>query len=175
MCQRSHGRPAGEHYGNQETRVAYECGKSGERRESFGGGPACTHLYTCPTCTSEREALERRRKIELDTFITLNREFQQNQDSPGVVYAVSMAWFKQWEAFVRRKDTEAPGPIDNWCICAAPRGSGSLQQNLRPGSDYGSLSEAMWQFLQGSYGGGPQVLLHTRTANPPSQQPAPGG
>lgn len=140
--------------------------------DSFGGGPACTHLYTCPTCASEQEALERRRKAELDTFITLNREFQQNQDSPGVVYAVSMAWFKQWEAFVRRKDTEAPGPIDNWCICAAPRGSNSLQQSLRPGSDYGSLSEAMWQFLQGSYGGGPQVVLHTRTANPPSQ-PAP--
>lgn len=27
------------------------------------------------------------------------------------------------------------------------------------GSDYGSLSEPMWRFLQGSYGGGPEVPL----------------
>lgn len=131
--------------------------------DSFGGGSACTHLYTCPTCTSEREALESRRKLELETFVALNREFQQSQESPGEVYAVSMAWFKQWEAFVRGKETDAPGPIDNWCICGvtakSPSTAQTLQQSLRAGSDYGSLSEPMWRFLQGSYGGGPEVPL----------------
>lgn len=144
--------------------------------DSFGGGPACTHLYTCPTCTSEREALEHRRKQELDTFVTLNREFQQSQESPGVVYAVNMAWFKQWEAFVRGKETDAPGPIDNWAICAAAKAmtTQAPQQNLRAGSDYGSLSEPMWRFLQGSYGGGPEVPLQQPRSPPsPSQGSGP--
>lgn len=36
---------------------------------SFGGGPAVNHLYMCAICQVEIEALAKRRKMEIDTFI----------------------------------------------------------------------------------------------------------
>lgn len=153
--------------------------------DSFGGGPACTHLYVCPTCTAEQEALERRRRLEMDTFMALNRDFQSREGPPpATVYALSAAWFKQWEAFLRARQTEPPGPIDNTPICMGKGG----QQSLRVGTDYASLSEAMWRFLQGTYGGGPEVVLQaalpqlasmavrtasTLGARPPTSPPTP--
>jgi len=35
----------------------------------FGGGPAVNHLYVCSICQVEIEALAKRRRIEIDTFI----------------------------------------------------------------------------------------------------------
>lgn len=35
----------------------------------FGGGPAVNHLYMCAICQVEIEALAKRRKTEIDTFI----------------------------------------------------------------------------------------------------------
>lgn len=42
----------------------------------FGGGPACNHLYECPTCEQAAEALHKRITIEMDTFKQLNHDFQ---------------------------------------------------------------------------------------------------
>lgn len=39
---------------------------------SFGGGPAVNHLYMCAICQVEIEALAKRRKMEIDTFIKVN-------------------------------------------------------------------------------------------------------
>lgn len=39
---------------------------------SFGGGPAVNHLYMCAICQVEIEALAKRRKTEIDTFIKVN-------------------------------------------------------------------------------------------------------
>lgn len=36
---------------------------------SFGGGPAVNHLYMCAICQVEIEAVAKRRKTEIDTFI----------------------------------------------------------------------------------------------------------
>lgn len=35
----------------------------------FGGGPAVNHLYVCSVCQVEIEALAKRRRVEIDTFI----------------------------------------------------------------------------------------------------------
>lgn len=35
----------------------------------FGGGPAVNHLYVCAICQVEIEALAKRRKTEIETFI----------------------------------------------------------------------------------------------------------
>lgn len=35
----------------------------------FGGGPAVNHLYVCSICQVEIEALAKRRRVEIDTFI----------------------------------------------------------------------------------------------------------
>ena len=83
----------------------------------FGGGPACNRLYACPTCHQEQEALAHRVKHELEEFMQLNKEFQQAEESPAVIYAIAMNWFRQWQSFVRGKEPEPPGQIDNSSIC----------------------------------------------------------
>ncbi|KFO31926.1 Ubiquitin carboxyl-terminal hydrolase 20 [Fukomys damarensis] len=61
-------------------------------------------------------------------YTPLNKAFQA-EESPGVIHCVSMQWFREWEAFVKGKDSEPPGPIDNSRI-AQVRGSGHVQ--LKP-------------------------------------------
>lgn len=34
----------------------------------------------------------------------LNKAFQA-EESPGVIYCISMHWFREWEAFVKGKDS----------------------------------------------------------------------
>lgn len=41
----------------------------------FGGGPAVNHLYMCAICQVEIEALAKRRKMEIDTFIKVRIYF----------------------------------------------------------------------------------------------------
>lgn len=81
-------------------------------RSRFGGGPACNHLFICDLCRRAAESLSRRQKNELEQFTTYNDEFQY-QDSPTTIYAISMAWFRQWQLFARGTTNDEPGPIDN--------------------------------------------------------------
>ena len=37
-----------------------------------------------------------------------NTHFQA-EENPRVIYAISMSWFKQWEAFVRNREKDPPG------------------------------------------------------------------
>ncbi|XP_040818732.1 ubiquitin carboxyl-terminal hydrolase 20 isoform X2 [Ochotona curzoniae] len=97
----------------------------------FGGGPAVNHLYVCSICQVEVEALAKRRKVEIDTFIKLNKAFQA-EESPSVLYCISMQWFREWEAFVKGKDN---------------------------GADYGQISEETWTYLSSLYGGGPEIAI----------------
>ncbi|XP_060056310.1 ubiquitin carboxyl-terminal hydrolase 20 isoform X1 [Erinaceus europaeus] len=126
----------------------------------FGGGPAVNHLYVCSICQVEIEALAKRRRIEIDTFIKLNKAFQA-EESPGVIYCISMQWFREWEAFVKGKDNEPPGPIDNSRI-AQVKGSGHIQ--LKQGADYGQISEETWIYLNNLYGGGPEIAIRQSVA-----------
>ncbi|PNJ45417.1 USP20 isoform 6 [Pongo abelii] len=128
----------------------------------FGGGPAVNHLYVCSICQVEIEALAKRRRIEIDTFIKLNKAFQA-EESPGIIYCISMQWFREWEAFVKGKDNEPPGPIDNSRI-AQVKGSGHVQ--LKQGADYGQISEETWTYLNSLYGGGPEIAIRQSVAQP---------
>uniref|UniRef100_A0A8D1DB06 Ubiquitin carboxyl-terminal hydrolase n=1 Tax=Sus scrofa TaxID=9823 RepID=A0A8D1DB06_PIG len=120
----------------------------------YGGGPAVNHLYICHTCQIEAEKIEKRRKTELEIFIRLNRAFQE-EDSPATFYCISMQWFREWESFVKGKDGDPPGPIDNTKIAITKCGNVTLRQ----GADSGQISEETWNFLQSIYGGGPEVIL----------------
>ncbi|XP_063587486.1 ubiquitin carboxyl-terminal hydrolase 20-like isoform X5 [Penaeus indicus] len=126
----------------------------------FGGGPACTRLYECVTCRAELEALLHRQSSELDMFIRLHKMFQ-DEEHPSIVYAISMRWFRQWESFVRGREQEPPGPIDNSSICTSKIG----QPMLKAGSDYAQISEEMWYFFYEIYGGGPELFV--RYGSPP--------
>ncbi|XP_034047432.1 ubiquitin carboxyl-terminal hydrolase 20 [Thalassophryne amazonica] len=121
---------------------------------SFGGGPAVNHLYMCAICQVEIEALAKRRKTEIDTFIKLNKEFQA-EEAPTVILCITMQWFREWEGFVKGKDNEPPGPIDNSKIGVMKGGHIQLKQ----GADYGQISEETWQYLLGIYGGGPEIAV----------------
>uniref|UniRef100_A0A672HZR6 Ubiquitin carboxyl-terminal hydrolase n=1 Tax=Salarias fasciatus TaxID=181472 RepID=A0A672HZR6_SALFA len=126
---------------------------------SFGGGPAVNHLYMCAICQVEIEALAKRRKMEIDTFIKLNKEFQA-EEAPTVILCISMQWFREWESFVKGKDNEPPGPIDNSKIGVMKGGHVQLKQ----GADYGQISEETWQYLLGIYGGGPEIAVRQTVA-----------
>ncbi|GAB1286204.1 Ubiquitin carboxyl-terminal hydrolase 20 [Apodemus speciosus] len=141
------------------------------------------HLYS----RVETEALAKRRRVEIDTFIKvhvgnrdlgtscrpsgmsgttlqssggLNKAFQA-EESPAVIYCISMHWFREWEAFVKGKDSEPPGPIDNSRI-AQVKGSGHIQ--LKQGADYGQISEETWTYLNSLYGGGPEIAIRQSVA-----------
>uniref|UniRef100_A0A3Q3SMR2 Ubiquitin carboxyl-terminal hydrolase n=1 Tax=Mastacembelus armatus TaxID=205130 RepID=A0A3Q3SMR2_9TELE len=126
---------------------------------SFGGGPAVNHLYMCAICQVEIEALAKRRKMEIDTFIKLNKEFQA-EEAPTVILCISMQWFREWESFVKGKDNDPPGPIDNSKIGVMKGGHIQLKQ----GADYGQISEETWQYLLGIYGGGPEIAVRQTVA-----------
>ena len=119
----------------------------------FGGGPACTRLYECFTCRAELDALSRRQNSELEMFFRLKKLFQE-EEHPNIV-AISMRWFRTWESFVRGREQEPPGPIDNSSICTSKTG----QPVLKPGSDYAQISEEMWHFFYKTYGGGPELWV----------------
>ncbi|KAG8190970.1 hypothetical protein JTE90_010830 [Oedothorax gibbosus] len=125
--------------------------------DTFGGGPPCTHLYMCPICQAELNCLNQKRIIEMEKFTNMNAEFQRIKN-PSVVYAISSSWFKTWKNFVC-KDSDVPGPIDNNSICYTKNN----QAVLRLGSDYYSISKEMFQYLQGIYGGGPEIILQRTT------------
>uniref|UniRef100_A0A8C1IYG6 Ubiquitin carboxyl-terminal hydrolase n=1 Tax=Cyprinus carpio TaxID=7962 RepID=A0A8C1IYG6_CYPCA len=128
----------------------------------FGGGPAVNHLYVCAICQVEIETLAKRRKLEIDTFIKLNKEFQA-EEAPTVILCISMQWFREWENFVKGKDNGTPpGPIDNSKIAVMKGGHIQLKQ----GADYGQISEETWQYLLSIYGGGPEIAVR-QTISPP--------
>ncbi|XP_046695051.1 ubiquitin carboxyl-terminal hydrolase 20 isoform X3 [Silurus meridionalis] len=129
----------------------------------FGGGPAVNHLYVCTICQVEIEAVAKRRKTEIDTFIKLNKEFQA-EEAPTVILCISMQWFREWENFVKGKDNEPPGPIDNSKITVMKGGHAQLKH----GADYGQISEETWQYLLGIYGGGPEIAVRQNVSSPES-------
>lgn len=66
--------------------------------------------------------------------VQLNKAFQA-EESPGVIYCISMQWFREWEAFVKGKDNgessraghqRGRGP---WA--ADPRGVGMTRRQSR--------------------------------------------
>ncbi|XP_015122298.1 ubiquitin carboxyl-terminal hydrolase 20 [Diachasma alloeum] len=117
---------------------------------TFGGGPACTHLFECPVCVEKYETLQKRRKYELEVFQRFN-----NMENPTAIYALAMVWLRQWQSFVKGKETQPPGPIDNSSIVVTVNG----QKVLKPGSDCSQVSEEVWQFFLNIYGGGPELML----------------
>ncbi|XP_078075074.1 ubiquitin carboxyl-terminal hydrolase 33 isoform X2 [Mustelus asterias] len=127
----------------------------------YGGGPAVNHLYTCQICQIEIEKIEKRRKMELEMFIRLNKAFQE-EESPSVIYCISMQWFREWEGFVKGKEHEHPGPIDNTKIGVGKSNHVSLKQ----GADSGQISEETWSFLYSIYGGGPEITLRQNISHP---------
>ncbi|KAK0088665.1 hypothetical protein PV325_011084 [Microctonus aethiopoides] len=117
---------------------------------TFGGGPACSHLYECPVCEEKYLTLQKRRQHEMDIFQRYN-----NVENPTAIYAVAMSWLRQWQNFVKNKEIQPPGPIDNASIIINING----QKDLKPGSDCAQVSEEVWQYFLNIYGGGPELML----------------
>ncbi|XP_034942998.1 ubiquitin carboxyl-terminal hydrolase 20 [Chelonus insularis] len=117
---------------------------------TFGGGPACSHLYECPTCEEKYETLQKRRQYEMEIFQRYN-----SMENSTAIYAVAMSWLRQWQNFVKGKEIQPPGPIDNSSIIINING----QKDLKPGSDCAQVSEEVWQCFVNIYGGGPELML----------------
>ncbi|KAK6622241.1 hypothetical protein RUM44_002048 [Polyplax serrata] len=121
---------------------------------TFGGGPACNRLYICSVCQQEQEALRQRTQYELCQYLTLHQEFQQDE-SPPVIYGLSMQWFRQWQSFVQNTISDPPGPIDNTPIIANVNG----QKTIKRDANYGQVSQELWNFFKSVYGGGPELII----------------
>uniref|UniRef100_A0A182P763 ubiquitinyl hydrolase 1 n=1 Tax=Anopheles epiroticus TaxID=199890 RepID=A0A182P763_9DIPT len=133
--------------------------------KKFGGGPVCNHIFPCHICKKAAETLSRRQHYELETFTAYNDDFQFN-DTPTTIYAISMAWFRQWQMFARGLTTDDPGPIQNKSI--AIQGDTSVPlRNVRPFSDYAQINANLWHFFHGIYGGGPEIVLQGNPVPPP--------
>lgn len=133
--------------------------------KKFGGGPVCNHIFPCHICKKAAESLSRRQRAELEEFTACNDEYQYN-DTPTTIYAISMAWFRQWQLFARGVTTEEPGPIDNKTI-AVPGDTNVPLRSVRQGSDYAQINSALWHFFHGIYGGGPEIVLRGNPVPPP--------
>lgn len=59
----------------------------------------------------------------MDVFQRLNH----GVDNPPAIYALAMAWLRQWQSFVRGKETQPPGPIDNSSIVMNKNGQNVLK------------------------------------------------
>nr|CAD7463205.1 unnamed protein product [Timema tahoe] len=90
------------------------------------------------------------------------------EENPPVIYAIAMSWFRQWQCFVRGKELEPPGAIDNCSIITSKNG----QMVLKMGSDYAQLSEELWHFFHGVYGGGPELMLRPASTRGVSSNPS---
>ncbi|XP_045505352.1 ubiquitin carboxyl-terminal hydrolase 20 [Colias croceus] len=135
----------------------------------FGGGPAVSHAHECGTCVRAQHKLRARRETELAAFAELHASFQE-QDHPQSIYAISMAWFRQWQAFVRNKARRPPPPVDNAPILHQQEIDGTIKCTLKPGSDHAQLSEELWRFFIDIYGGGPEVRLKSPLESLPDNE-----
>lgn len=138
----------------------------------FGGGPVVNHLslQPCLTCQAEIDQLTRRREEELSNFIKLHEAFTNHLSWTGDIYYISLAWFNQWEAFVKAKEQDPPGPIDNKPIAIIKDG----YVFNRPGGGSAQISEETWKFLHSIYDGGPEIVhrvSRTAVADTPANDP----
>ncbi|CAG0892429.1 unnamed protein product [Cyprideis torosa] len=122
---------------------------------TFGGGPPCNRLFDCQICDEELRRLKERRDTEYDEYHKRYKELQNADGGTVALYAISLPWFKSWENFLRGKEPEPPGPIDNTSIVTVR----NAQNTLRAGSDYCQIPASVWEYLLETYGGGPPLLV----------------
>lgn len=120
--------------------------------KKFGGGPACNHLFECDICRQAADSLARRQNYELDAFSAYKDE------TTSTIYAISMAWFRQWQLFVGAVTDEDPGPINNKLIYAN-QSDNPVSRGVKPGADYAQINSTLWKFFYNIYGGGPEIIL----------------
>lgn len=119
----------------------------------FGGGPACNHLFECDICRQAADSLARRQNYELDAFSAYKDE------TTSTIYAISMAWFRQWQLFVGAVIDEDPGPINNKTIANNNQSENPVSRGVKPGADYAQINSTLWKFFYNIYGGGPEIIL----------------
>ncbi|CAB3367411.1 Hypothetical predicted protein [Cloeon dipterum] len=128
--------------------------------DKFSGGPPCNRLFECTICKQEQESLHCRLRQELESFLSLN-----SHDATS--HAMSMSWFRQWQAFVQRRSPDPPGPIDNTPILTTKNGV----LTVRAGSDYAQFPAEVWKFFHSLYGGGPELVLRQQSSSPSTPSP----
>uniref|UniRef100_H2ZYD5 Ubiquitin carboxyl-terminal hydrolase n=1 Tax=Latimeria chalumnae TaxID=7897 RepID=H2ZYD5_LATCH len=120
-------------------------------QKTYRGGPEVNHLHVCEVCHTEAEDLQNRRKLELETFFRLNKEFQKK--SPEVLHCINMQWMRRWERFVKAKDNDPPGLINNHNLTVKKSGRFSLIK----GPNFAHISKETRKYFHSIYGGGPQI------------------
>ncbi|XP_028032864.1 ubiquitin carboxyl-terminal hydrolase 20 isoform X1 [Bombyx mandarina] len=132
--------------------------------KQFGGGPAVRACAACGACGRAARRVRARAAAELHAFSALHAAFQE-QEQPCALYAVSMHWFRQWQAFVRNKSPQPPPPVDNSGIVTKQDVDGVVTYTLKQGSDHAQLNHELWRFFVDIYGGGPEVKIRSHSCH----------
>uniref|UniRef100_H2ZZD0 ubiquitinyl hydrolase 1 n=1 Tax=Latimeria chalumnae TaxID=7897 RepID=H2ZZD0_LATCH len=123
-------------------------------QKRYSGGPEVNHLHVYEVCYIEPGDLQNQRKSELETFVRLNNKFPE-KELPEVLHCINMQWMRQWEGFVKAKDNDPPGPINNHNLTEKKGGRLSLIK----GPDLAHISKYTWKYFHSICGGGPQVTF----------------
>lgn len=127
--------------------------------QKFGGGPVCTvnQLNICETCMQDSYY---RPEAELREYAQLGLEYQISGGVNQQMYAVSLSWFSQWDAYVKGQTADPPGPIEN---------SNITFHEFTPtqGKDYIQVTAEQWNMLHRIYGGGPEILISLQQPTSP--------
>jgi ubiquitin carboxyl-terminal hydrolase 20/33 len=124
-----------------------------------GGGPLISSLDTCELCKKLILELNERRKFEADKVT----EIQNDDKTSSANLLLSKLWLKQWQDFVRCDSLEVkpPGPIDNSVLLMASQDSSGITMNKV--NHYRTITLSIWEYLHGIYGGGPAVMVASKT------------
>ncbi|CAG9762211.1 unnamed protein product [Ceutorhynchus assimilis] len=115
----------------------------------FGGCPPIANPVICPACS----ALQQRIMNEMESFLEVSRKTQA-EGWPHTHY-LSTSWYLQWHAFVQKKSSEPPGPIDNTKIDS---------KNIDT-DEAAEVPESIWEFFHNIYGGGPTIYIEPEAEN----------
>jgi len=126
--------------------------------EKYGGSSSCNILYPCRKCQLEEENLKCRQRSEKNTFLQLKR-LEKESDA---IYALSPTWFREWQNFVCEKTFEIPSAISNQGISTTKNGQTRL---IRRDCNHLQISEQIWNYLYSIYGGGPEILIRSKSSN----------
>lgn len=91
------------------------------------------------------------------------KAFMMSTDMPDSTtwYLVAVSWLVRWKDYLRGEQP-APGPIDNGELID---NQGFLRPCLQACQNYRGLSYLQWLFLEGLYGGGPEIKIFNVDAN----------
>ncbi|KAK0404363.1 hypothetical protein QR680_017423 [Steinernema hermaphroditum] len=132
-----------------------------------------TSLSECRICSNQWEHIQARKSRELRIMRLLNErnriagelDLQITYEDYLPLNCIPSHWWKSWVDFATNPQAEPPGPIDNKSLLVrvnsiSEENAAAPMFTIRRGAKFETISRELYLYLQGIYGGGPEVF-HT--------------